>query len=333
MPSEFTNQQTNLFCGFYWTLTQHHADLGGGGNLGQALHHGDGKAPMSAALYELICGWLLALGTMDGLFAHSVLMLTWNLSCRSQDTLLIKFKDINWSVCFDTFQVFFEHSKTDQLGDKSKYPHHLYSNPLVPCICPVMSLTLYFSSCFNCPVMIDGYLFPGRDQEERFSKILQRILAQHEAEVNELGYPLQHIGTHSICKGAVSYLSSVPGGLQAAAVCIHAGWMIGKVKDTYMQYIDSGDQFVGRYLSLLPLLSSQFACSPPYFSDAATDDEKNWFDALCLFQFLMVAGLPNYGLLTWMCLASLLYHHHWILGSFMVNHVVHVVALYCVMLR
>jgi len=50
---------------------------------------------------------------------------------------------------------------------------------------------------------------------------------------------------------------------------------------------------------------------------------KNWFDALLLSQFPMVAGLPSYGLLTWMCLASLLYHRHWILENFMVNHVVH----------
>jgi len=69
-------------------------------------------------------------------------------------------------------------------------------------------------------------------------------------------------------------MSLVIGGLQAAAVCTCAGWMMSKVKDTYMQYIDSGGQFVGRCLSLLPLLSSQFACSPPYFSHAATDDEE-----------------------------------------------------------
>jgi len=322
MPPEFANQLSYLFRGFYRTLTQRRADLGGGGNAGHVSHRGDGKAPMSVALYEKLCGWLLALGTTDGLFAHCFLTLTWNLSCRSQNTSLIKFRDISWSTSFDTFQVFFEHSKTDQLGDESKYPRHLYANPLVPCICPVMSLTLYFSACFNCAVTIDGYLFPGRDQEERFSKILQRILAQHEAEVNELGYPLQHLGTHSIRKGAVSYLSSAPGGPQAAAVCIRAGWTMGKVKDTYMRYIDSGDQFVGRCLALLPLLSSQFACSPPYFSNDATDDEKNWFDSLRLSQFPMVAGLPNYGLLTRMCLASLLYHRHWILENFMVNHVV-----------
>jgi len=68
MPPEFANQLSYLFCGFYQTLTQCHADFGG--NAGHVLHHGDGKAPMSVALYKEICGWLLALGTMDGLFAH-----------------------------------------------------------------------------------------------------------------------------------------------------------------------------------------------------------------------------------------------------------------------
>jgi len=37
----------------------------------------------------------------------------------------------------------------------------------------------------------------------------------------------------------------------------------------------------------------------------------------------MVACLFNYGLLTWMCLATVLYHCNWILENFMVNHVVH----------
>jgi len=37
----------------------------------------------------------------------------------------------------------------------------------------------------------------------------------------------------------------------------------------------------------------------------------------------MVANLPNYAMLTRMCLATLLYHCKWILENFMVNHVVH----------
>jgi len=77
---------------------------------------------------------------------------------------------------------------------------------------------LLFQLCSDNPWLS----FPGRDQEEQFSKFLQQILA-HEAKVNELAYPLQHLGTHIICKGAVLCLLSVPGGLQAAAVCICVG--------------------------------------------------------------------------------------------------------------
>ncbi len=71
----------------------------------------------------------------------------------------------------------------------------------------------------------------------------------------------------------ISYLSAAPGGLQATAVCVCVGWMMGKVKDIYMHYIDSGDQFVGRCLALLPLLDSNFACSPPHFPSTTTDKD------------------------------------------------------------
>jgi len=96
---------------------------------------------------------------------------------------------------------------------------------------------------------------------------------QVSEDVHRLGYPIENIGTHSIHKGAISYLSAAPGGPQAAAVCVHAGWMMGKVKDIYMRYIDSGDQFVGRCLVLLLLLDSKFACSPPHFPSTTTDED------------------------------------------------------------
>ena len=182
MPLDITSQLANLFKGFYHRLAQNCEVF-----EGAAVHHGDGKVQMSVDLYKRICGWLLKCGTTDGLFTHCFLTLTWNLACQSQNTSLVKLRDIIWSTCFDAFQVFFEHSKTDQLGEKSKYLHHLYANPLDLSICPVMSLSLYFTSCFNCPVMLDSYLFPGRDQEEHFSKILKQILVQHEVAVVELG--------------------------------------------------------------------------------------------------------------------------------------------------
>jgi len=96
---------------------------------------------------------------------------------------------------------------------------------------------------------------------------------QYKEEVKLLhGYHIQTIGTHSIWKGAISYLLSEPSGPQAASVCICTGWTMGKVRDTYMRFMDSSDQFVGCCLSLLPLLNSQFACLPPHFASTVTND-------------------------------------------------------------
>ncbi len=264
IPPNFCKQLTNLFKGFHRFHTQNNPGRGPENDepLGEQQEgipepkfRGEGKAAMSVALYRAICGWLLDFGTTDGLFAHCFLVLTWNLACRSQNTSLIQIKHIVWACCFDSFQVYFQHSKTDQLGEEAKYPRHIYANPFSPSICPVLALTLYFSACFNCPINSESYLFPGKDQEHRFSRLLTRLLNDHAQDIQNFGYARNEIGTHSIRKGAVSYLSATPGGPQAASVCVRAGWTMGKVRDIYMRYVESGDQFVGRCLAVLPLMS------------------------------------------------------------------------------
>jgi len=331
IPPDFCKQLTNLFKGFFRSLAQNNpirvpeTDDAPGEQEGipEPKFRGEGKAAMSVALYRAICGWLLDFGTTDGLFAHCFLVLTWNLACRSQNTSLIQIKHIVWASCFDSFQVYFQHSKTDQLGEEAKYPRHIYANPFSPSICPVLALTLYFSACFNCPLNPDSYLFPGKDQEHRFSRLLTRLLDVHEGDLQTFGYARNEIGTHSIRKGAVSYLSATPGGPQAASVCVHAGWTMGKVRDIYMHYVESGDQFVGRCLAVLPLMSSEFACSPPYFLNTATIEDNNWIEAVRVTQFPMASHIPQYGLLTRMCLATLLHHRGWITENFSENHIVH----------
>jgi hypothetical protein len=69
-----------------------------------------------------------------------------------------------------------------------------------------------------------------------------------------MGFSIEDIGTHSIRKGAMSYLASLYGGTPAASTCIRAGWSMGCVCDIYMQYVVSGYQFVGRFFSLLLVL-------------------------------------------------------------------------------
>ena len=125
-------------------------------------------------------------------------------------------------------------------------------NTLITCIltlavlfCPVLALAFYFSCCCNLPQNGQSQLFPGWDQYQQFLEMLSCLIQDHESEVSELGVNPKMIGTHSIRKGAVTYMLSLPGGPSISSVCIHAGWTMGTVKDVYMWYLSLGDQFVG----------------------------------------------------------------------------------------
>jgi hypothetical protein len=66
---------------------------------------------------------------------------------------------------------------------------------------------MYFTSCFSgVQVTNEDFLFPGSKQEQRFSKILNRVLIENRGDVRALGYDVSQIGTHSIRKGAGAWL-------------------------------------------------------------------------------------------------------------------------------
>ena len=298
----FHKELGNLFCGFFQQLTQFPQQ----GGVGEHLQAGgddetvvvnaatcgcrinkEGKDPMSVELYKKLCGWLLDWNTSDGVLGHCFLVLTWNLSCHAHNTANIWLCEIEWSSTFDAFEIYFAHMKMDQTGDEAKYSFHLYSNPCCPLICPVLVLAFYFSCCCNLPQNGQSQLFPGWDQYQWFSEMLSHLIRDHEVEVSELGVNPKMIGTHSIRKGAVTYMSSLPGGPSILSVCIHAGWTMGTVKDVYMQYLSLGDQCVGHCLVMLPLLWMEFASSPPIlFQHGMTGGKPTVLrSSLCLMMY------------------------------------------------
>lgn len=329
---KYKNELAHLFNGFFRQLAAtpgiNRTVLNDDGNEEVVILRNwnveEGKEPMSVELYLALCGWLLSMGTHRGIFAHLYLVLTWNLACRSNNTMNIKLGDIIWSTSFDSFHILFRHSKTDPMGDDSMYPRHIFANPKNPVCCPVLALCFYFTCCFSTTGLNSNcYLFPGESQERRFSDIMMKCLKEHEHEVNHTyGFEVGKLGPHSIRKGASSFLVSLPGGPPAAASSLRGGWSMGGVKDRYWQYMESGDQFVGRCLCLLPIMSVMFACSPPFFdvvSGSEVDKEVNeWVFA----QFPYVSGVVGLGRLCRMCIASLLYHKEWIMSFFNVNHII-----------
>jgi hypothetical protein len=123
----------------------------------------EAKQALSVEVLKLLLQGFLDWNTTGGVFSYTYLLLTWCLMCRSENTALIKLGDIVWSTSFDSFQIFFSHTKTDQTGDESNQPRHLYANPHNPLMCPVTALGIYFTTCFNTELISDAfYLFPGK---------------------------------------------------------------------------------------------------------------------------------------------------------------------------
>jgi hypothetical protein len=282
-----------------------------------------GKVPMGTDLLMAISKWFLDYGTMDGVFAHTYLLLTWNLACRSHNTSLIKMSDIAWNCSFDSFQVYFSHTKTDQTGEHSRYPRHIFSNPNNCRVCPVFALALYFSCCFGGKKPnVDGFLFPGSKQEVRFGEMLRKVLRDHKDEVMVMGYDVDDLGTHSIRKGASTYLTSLPGGPSVAAICLRGGWSMGHIKDRYFKYFDSGDQFVGRCLALLNIHSSSFACSPAFFNVIEGSKDDCEVNRIVGLQFPVMSKVVGFGRICRMCLGSMYYNLQWIRDNLHLNHII-----------
>ena len=192
--------------------------------------------------------------------------LSWNLMCRISNSIDVHFSHIDWKE--DALAIIFCHMKNDQQGERPRDPRHIYANPLIPEVCPVLSLGVYLL-CFP-PSPECTQLFPGHKQDDRYSKILKRLLTlpDHVEEVRTMGINPDDIGTHSIRKGASTFTAS---GSTAApsstAVHLRAGWALGGVQDTYLRYEAAGDHHVGRTVCGLPLNKPEFALPPPFFID------------------------------------------------------------------
>ena len=137
--------------------------------------------------------------------------------------------------------------KNDQVGERKRDPMHIYSSPIDPTVCPILSLAIYLS-VFNVTGTKDSTLFPGTNQYKRFSKYLEKIYLKYEEEImKDFGVNIEDIGVHLLRKGVASYvlLGSTCSPPQVATN-IKAGWLMGIIQDTYLRYEAAGDQYTGR---------------------------------------------------------------------------------------
>ena len=186
--------------------------------------------------------------------------------CRAKNTESIRHAHLSWQE--DSITITFAHVKNDQEGSRPRDPRHVYANPVVPEICPVLSLAIYFAVLGFAPT---GKLFPGGNQYSRFLKLLKSALGRDDVEaiLQQCGLNNTNYGSHSARKGAATYVSSCStAGPSAAAICIRAGWTLPGVQGQYIRYEGAGDMIVGRFVSGLPFDSEQFAILPPLLASA-----------------------------------------------------------------
>ena len=74
----------------------------------------------------------------ESIFAHTFLVIGWNLMCRASNTLNIKYEHMLWKR--DSLGIFFAHQKNDSLGEKKRDARHIYANPLNPEICSILAI-------------------------------------------------------------------------------------------------------------------------------------------------------------------------------------------------
>ena len=103
---------------------------------------------------------------------------------------------------------------------------------------------------------------------------ISKLLLNQEDAVTGIGVKICDLGTHS-CRDGVATMVAVGCTVSPpiVSICVRACWVIGGVKDKYLQRESAGDQHVGRCASYLPILSMDFVVSPPYFYFSGIEDD------------------------------------------------------------
>lgn len=257
MSTRLESELTNHFKGLKRTAAQ--SVTGGEGRIKV------GKDALGFTFYQAIALELMKSMHRQYLFAHCFLVFCWNLMCRATNLTSVCFSHMEWKD--DALGVYFAHMKNDQFGERPRDPRHIYANPLIPQICPILALGMYWLSV---PIKEDQRaLFTGGNQYDRFRKALLHVLQTEtgSTHLESRGMSADDLGTHSLRKGAATFTSSGSTACPpSTAIHLRAGWALGGVQDRYLRYEAAGDQYVGRTVTGLPSSSSQFAILPPFFA-------------------------------------------------------------------
>ena len=111
-----------------------------------------GKDPLRFDFYRFLSRRLLHSKADQHIFAHTMMVLSWNLMSRVSNSASICYAHMSWEE--DSLAIKFAHMKNDQCGDRPRDARHVYANPLMPEICPILAPGIYlcwrYDTCDRC---------------------------------------------------------------------------------------------------------------------------------------------------------------------------------------
>ena len=143
--------------------------------------------------------------------------------------------------------------KKNQIGLNEDKACHVYSNPLMPSVCPLRAITSYLFCWW------DQRVFAGKDEKSRFKRLLHECFIKYKDKHHTNEKDMTELGSHSIRKGAETYCCTLLHPRSPiVSVYQRAGWILGQVNEHYLKYENAGDNLVGRTLTGIPPVSGSF---------------------------------------------------------------------------
>ena len=178
----------------------------------------------------------------------------------------VVFANVIW--CDDSFGISVKRTKTNTDGTKEVQTQikHIYANPFMPEICPILAMAMYFVVYPTIGIDTSKAFFPGQETQKKFNDDVVAALKDPKFEqyLRMRGIPYKNVGAYSTRKGSTTFCTSgSTSGPSIIAVCLRAGWSIGPTLERYLRSAQAGDQFCGRVVAGLPQLTKDFSVLPP----------------------------------------------------------------------
>ena len=280
-----------------------------------------GREKMTFRLYRALAWYFLRRGNH---FSHFFLIMCWNMMVRNCNCDDVVFTNIIW--CHDSLGCSVKRTKTNSDGKKEVQTEikHIYANPFMPEICPVLAMAMYFALFPTIGIEGCKKFFPGVETQKKFNNDVVAALEDPKFQqyLTIRGIPYKNVGAYSTRKGSTTFCTSgSTSGPSIIAVCLRAGWSIGPTLERYLRSAQAGDQFCGRVVAGLPQLTKDFAALPPHFKDVQPGPDADMIDKGIEQAFpYHTRWESSFSAVVSYMFASLIHHHDWIKSKLSDSH-------------